>query len=143
MASFTCHVFCVTKRIRLERLVRPPLPGTYAQPATAQPLSRTVQQVLLESLSWHVARAEPRRSSRAAKNSHRALPEAEPAGRILRRVAPVRSRGTAGLTADAGTARARCKRCGYARRYRSPGTWQQQCRKQGLTPELSRAAKRH
>ena len=22
MASFTCHVFCVTKRLRLERLVR-------------------------------------------------------------------------------------------------------------------------
>ena len=24
MASFTCHVVCVTKRLRLERLVRPP-----------------------------------------------------------------------------------------------------------------------
>src|SRR5690606_122439 len=112
MASFTCHVFCVTKRIRLERLVRPPLPGTYARPTTAQPLSRTVQQVFLESLIWHVARAEPRRSSRAAKNSHRALPEAEPAGRILRRVATVRSRGSAGLTAAAVTERARCNHLG-------------------------------
>ena len=108
MASFTCHVFCVTKRIRLERLVRLPLPGTYARPATAQPLSRTVQQVLLESLTWHVARAEPRRSSRAAKNFHRALPEADATGRILRRVAPGRSRIVAGLTADACTARERC-----------------------------------
>ena len=41
-----------------------------------------------------------------------ALAEADAAGRILRRAAPVRSRGTAGLTADAGTARAMCKRCG-------------------------------
>src|SRR5690606_36481613 len=85
----------------------------------------------------------PKRTLRAAKNFHRTLSEAEPAGRILRRVAPGRSRGAAGLTADACTARARCKRCGQARRYRLPGTRQQQCGKQGLTPELSRAAKRH
>ena len=84
----------------------------------------------------------PKRTLRAAKNFHRTLSEAEPAGRILRRVAPGRSRGAAGLTADACTARARCKRCGQARRYRLPGTRQQQCGKQGLTPELSRPAKR-
>ena len=62
MASFTCHVFCVTKRIRLERLVRPPLPGTYAQPATAQPLSRTVQQVLPRGLRLALAGAEAKTS---------------------------------------------------------------------------------
>src|SRR5690606_31419240 len=101
MASFTCHVFCVTKRIRLERLVRPPLPGTCARSATAQPLSGTVQQVLPESLAWHLARAEPRMSTRAAKNSHRIPPEADSAGRILRRVAPARSRGGSRPTADA------------------------------------------
>jgi len=45
MASFTCHVFCVTKRLRLERLVRPPHPELAPDLATAQPLRRTVQQV--------------------------------------------------------------------------------------------------
>ncbi len=45
MASFTCHVVCVTKRLRLERLVRPPHAELAPDLATAQPLSRTVQQV--------------------------------------------------------------------------------------------------
>ena len=135
MASCICHVVCAPMWHRLERLVRPPFPGTCARRAAAQPLRRTVQQALCLVL--------PKRTLRAAKNFHRTLSEAEPAGRILRRVAPGRSRGAAGLTADACTARARCKRCGQARRYRLPGTRQQQCGKQGLTPELSRAAKRH
>src|SRR5690606_27027403 len=45
MASFTCHVVCVTKRLRLERLVRPPHPELAPDLATAQPLRRTLQQV--------------------------------------------------------------------------------------------------
>jgi len=39
----------------------------------------------------------PKRTLRAATNPHRALPEADPAGRTLRRVAPVRSRAAAWL----------------------------------------------
>ena len=142
MASFTCHVFCVTKRLRLERFVRPPHSELAPHLATAQPLRRTLQQVWPNGLRLALAGAEPKPATRATKNSHGALPEADSAGRILRRVAPVRSRGAAGLIADTCTARARCKRCGYAMRYRSPGTRQQQCGKQGLTPELSRPAKR-
>src|SRR5690606_30253537 len=45
MASSTCHVFCGTKRIRLERLVRPPLPGTSPELAAAQPRGETLQQL--------------------------------------------------------------------------------------------------
>src|SRR5690606_8944663 len=45
MASFTCHVVCGTKRLRLERIVRPPHTELAPDLATAQPLSRTVQQV--------------------------------------------------------------------------------------------------
>ena len=135
MASCTCHVICAPMWHRLERLVRPLCPGTCARRAAAQPLRRTVQQAPCLVL--------PKRTMRAAKNSHRALSEADSAGRILQRVAPIRSRSAAGLTADACTARARYRRCGYARRYGLPGTRQQQCGKQGLTLELSRAAKRH
>ena len=40
MASFTCHVFCVTKRIRLERLVRP---APAAALLTAHPVIVPVQ----------------------------------------------------------------------------------------------------
>src|SRR5690606_2455156 len=57
MASFSCHVFCVTKRIRLERIVRPPLPGTCARPATAQPLSETLQQLAVD---WPLGRVSAR-----------------------------------------------------------------------------------
>src|SRR5690606_37933587 len=104
MWALTPELSRAAKRHRLERLVRPPFPGTCARRAAAQPPRRTVQQAPCLVL--------PKRPMRAAKNSHRALPEADPEGRILRRVAPVRSRGAAGLIADACTARARCKRCG-------------------------------
>ena len=67
MASFTCHVVCVTKRLRLERLVRPPHARLAPDLATAQPLRRTVQQVWPHSL----AAAEAKPSVRAAKNLHR------------------------------------------------------------------------
>src|SRR5690606_3090852 len=46
MASSTCHVVCVPKRLRLERLVRPPRAELAPGLATAQPLRRTLQQVL-------------------------------------------------------------------------------------------------
>ena len=60
MASFTCHVFCVTKRLRLERLVRPPHPELAPDLATAQPLSRTVQQVWPSGLRLALAAAKAR-----------------------------------------------------------------------------------
>src|SRR5690606_26580509 len=104
MWRLTPELSRAAKRHRLERLVRPPFLGTCARRAAAQPLRRTVQQAPCLVL--------PKRTMRAAKTSHHALPEADPAGPILRRVAPVRSRGAAGLTADACTARARHKRCG-------------------------------
>ena len=62
MASFTCHVVCVTKRLRLERLVRPPHAELAPDPATAQPLSRTVQQVLPRGLRLALAGAEAKTS---------------------------------------------------------------------------------
>src|SRR5690606_22101015 len=40
MASCICHVVCAPMRCRLERIVRPPLYGTCARPAAAQPLGR-------------------------------------------------------------------------------------------------------
>src|SRR5690606_14942386 len=83
-ADLTPELSRAAKRHRLERLVRPPFPGTCARRAAAQPLRRTVQQAPCLVL--------PKRTMRAAKNSHRARPEADPASRILRRVAPVRSR---------------------------------------------------
>ena len=58
MASFTCHVVCVTKRIRLERLVRPPHAELAPNLATAQPLSRTVQQVWPNGLRLALAEAK-------------------------------------------------------------------------------------
>ena len=58
MASFTCHVFCVTKRLRLERLVRPPHPELAPDLATAQPLRRTVQQVWPNGLRLALAGAK-------------------------------------------------------------------------------------
>ncbi len=123
------------KRHRLERLVRPPFPGTCARRATAQPLSRTVQHAPCPVL--------PERTMRAARNSHRTLSEAGPAGRLLRRVAPLRSRGASGPTADALTARAKSQ-AQQAKQDATSGREPllQQCREQGLTPELSRAAKR-
>src|SRR5690625_1945877 len=64
MASFTCHVVCVTKRLRLERLVRPPHAELAPDLATAQPLSRTVQQV------WPASPGlEPDRPKRRCCNS--------------------------------------------------------------------------
>src|SRR5690606_3655385 len=135
MASFTCLVVCVTKRLRLERLVRPPHAELAPDPAIAQPLSRTVQQVLAGSLGRRLPRAEPSRAARAAKNLHRAPAEADSAGRTLRSVARVRSRGAPGPTADAFTACARCKRRRCAGCSRSHEAWLQQCGKQGLTPK--------
>ena len=38
MASFICHVVCVTKRLRLERLVRPPHLGTCARCSSPTPV---------------------------------------------------------------------------------------------------------
>jgi hypothetical protein len=58
MASFTCHVVCVTKRLRLERLVRPPHPELPPDLATTQPLSRTVQHVWPNGLRLALAGAE-------------------------------------------------------------------------------------
>src|SRR5690554_5138314 len=58
MASFTCHVVCVTKRLRLERLVRPPHTELALDLATAQPLRQTVQQVWPNGLRLAFARAE-------------------------------------------------------------------------------------
>ena len=60
MASFTCHVFCVTKRLRLERLVRPPHAELAPDLATAQPLRRTVQQVWPSGLRLALAGAKAR-----------------------------------------------------------------------------------
>src|SRR5690606_15857088 len=75
MASFTCHVFCVTKRIRLERLVRPPHAGLAPNLATAQPLSRTVQQVwpngLRLALAWAEARTRGLRGQELSRRSVR------------------------------------------------------------------------
>ena len=62
MASFTCRVFCVTKRLRLERLVRPPHAELALDLAAAQPLSRTVQQVLPRGLRLALAGAEAKTS---------------------------------------------------------------------------------
>ena len=62
MARFTCHVVCVTKRLRLERLVRPPRAKLAPDLATAQPLSRTVQQVLPRGLRLALAGAEAKTS---------------------------------------------------------------------------------
>ena len=55
MASCICHVVCVTKRLRLERLVRPPHAGLAPDLATAQLLRRTVQQVWPDGLSLALA----------------------------------------------------------------------------------------
>ena len=63
MASFTCHVVCVTKRLRLERLVRPPHARLAPDLATAQPLRRTVQQVWPNGLRLALAGAEARTSN--------------------------------------------------------------------------------
>ena len=81
---------------------------------------------------------------RAAKNFHRTRSEADLAGRTLRRVAPVRSRDAARPAAYALPARAKRQ---LLRMREAIGSGEkpshQQCGKQGLTPELSRAAKRH
>ena len=58
MASSTCHVVCVTKRLRLERLVRPPHAELAPDLATAQPLRRTVQQVWPNGLRLALAEAK-------------------------------------------------------------------------------------
>src|SRR5690554_5955016 len=60
MASSTCHVVCVTKRLRLERLVRAPHPELAPDLATAQPLRRTVQHVWPDGLGLALAGAEAR-----------------------------------------------------------------------------------
>src|SRR5690606_7841720 len=72
MASFTCHVFCVTKRLRLERLVRPPHAELAPDPATTQPLRRTVQHVWPNGLRLALAGAEAKTSdSRGQELSQR------------------------------------------------------------------------
>src|SRR5690606_18085966 len=74
MASFTCHVVCVTKRLRLERLVRPPHTELAPDLATAQPLSKTVQHVWSSGLELALARAEARtRASRGQELSLRSV----------------------------------------------------------------------
>ena len=74
MANFTCHVFCVTKRLRLERLVRPPHAELAPNLVTAQPLSRTVQQVWPNGLRLALAGAEAKPSdSRGQELSLRAV----------------------------------------------------------------------
>src|SRR5690606_18032119 len=72
LCPLTPELSRAAKRHRLERLVRPPFPGTCARSAATQPLRRTVQQA--------PCLVPPKRTMRAAKNSHRALPEADPAG---------------------------------------------------------------
>ena len=62
MASFTCHVVCVTKRLRLERLVRPPNTELAPDLAIAQPLSQTVQHVWANGLRLALAGAEAKTS---------------------------------------------------------------------------------
>ena len=58
MASSTCHVVCVTKRLRLERLVRAPHPELAPDLATAQPLNRTVQHGWPDGLRLALAGAK-------------------------------------------------------------------------------------
>jgi hypothetical protein len=91
MASCTCHVFCGTKRLRLERIVRPPQPVPACDNPTPEPNSTTS---LGRELGLAVIGAGC--TERAAKNSHSAFSEVDSAGRILRRVAPARSRGVSG-----------------------------------------------
>jgi len=72
MASFNCHVFCVTKRLRLERLVRPPDAELAPDLATAQPQSRTVQHLWPSGLRLEFAGAEAKTSdSRGQELSQR------------------------------------------------------------------------
>src|SRR5690606_41388744 len=53
MASCTCHVFCVTKRLRLERIVRPPpdsLPQDCRRPTRwTMPISRQIEELTTRS----------------------------------------------------------------------------------------------
>src|SRR5690554_5174311 len=77
MASCICHVFCVTKRLRLERLVRPPHPELAPDLATAQHLRRTVQQVWPNDLSHALAVTKYETCNSSDKNSHYTLTEAE------------------------------------------------------------------
>ena len=58
MASFTCHVVCVTKRVRLERFVRPPHAALAHDIATTRPLSQTIQQVWPSGLRLALAGAK-------------------------------------------------------------------------------------
>ena len=96
MASFTCHVFCVTKRLRLERLVRPPHSELAPDLATAQPLRRTLQQVWPNGLRLALAAAEAETSdSRSQEISPR----------------PVRSRlGRSNLAESRSCPKPRCRR---------------------------------
>ena len=96
MASFSCHAFAVTKRLRLERLVRPPHAELAPDLATAQPLSRTVQQVRPSGLRLALAEAKARTiSSRGQELSQR----------------PVRSRlGRSNLAENRGCPKSRCSR---------------------------------
>src|SRR5690606_35454809 len=72
MASFICHVICVMKRLRLERLVRPPHAELAPDLATAQPLSPTLQQVWPNGLSLALAGDEAKTSdSHAHQHSQR------------------------------------------------------------------------
>src|SRR5690606_28160866 len=83
---------------RLERLVRPPLPGTCAEPLQPNPNRNTTTTWRSWAVPW---RYEARPTACAHEESHQDLSEADSAGRILRRVASVRSRGAADPDADA------------------------------------------
>src|SRR5690606_12302920 len=140
MASFTCHVVCVTKRIRLERLVRPPHAELAPNLATAQPLSRTVQQVWPNGLRLALAGAKARTlDSRGLELSARLVQSR------LGRSSLAESRACPKPRYCRGDCRCLHRACEVQKlriseRYRLLGTREQQCGKQGLTPKLSRAA---
>src|SRR5690554_6243758 len=70
MASCICHVVCAPMWRRLERLVRPPLPGTCAGSAAPQHLSRNSTASLRGKRGAGPCWAEPRHhSSRRQKLS--------------------------------------------------------------------------
>src|SRR5690606_28475024 len=98
MASCICHVICAPMWRRLERLVRPLLPGTRAELAAAQPRTETLQ--LLGAADPRSGSTRRETTARACLQPHRDLSEADSAGRILRWVGPVRSRDAPGPVAD-------------------------------------------
>ena len=142
MASFTCHVVCVTKRIRPERLVRPPHVELAPNLATAQPLSRTVQQVWPNGLRLALAGAKARTlDSRGLELSPRLVQSR------LGRSSLAESRACPKPRYCRGDCRCLHRACEVQKLRISEAVqiaWNPATtvREQGLTLELSRAAKR-